>query len=308
MFKIQKRVYRLLKEEGVEGVGKKLENWKNNFFNRQILRLCRRYIGIERLIQEWVEMEKQIKHEGLAVTSDKLLRRIGVEMEIKGRVSTEVMKAGRPVLVVGLNHEGTIEPFVVASALRRKDVWLISMKSFMLLGKNWAERILPVLPKRFGSDYRHWRKNIENRINLVFGVYKSEKLTMAQIERMNRKTFRRTAKKLEKGGAVMLFVTGGGNIKAKWGRGVGEIISLVPAEMRDKVLIQPVQFEGINHWKAIMAAREAFTKGKSKVRKIQVTFQEPITVSRLIKNLTDPNPWSLTEALRMMSLRVSRAG
>ena len=169
-----------------------------------------------------------------------------LKIKIEGDSLKDWDVAGKPVLVLGLNHEAIIEPFVLRKLIKRNDVGIVGIKSYGWLAKRIGWKFLPVMPKKYAIDLpkKQVLKNVLNPIKLA---YLLEMMTTSQIEELNNKSIAGAVKIIKGGGMVIIFVRGGNGLLAKKGRGA-EIIANTLKDQGVKFETVEVGFSGLTRW------------------------------------------------------------
>lgn len=259
-----KKIYEIFAQKGVWEINRKIEEGKEK--DRLTKFICffdQKFLGLAAFINHLAKLEKSIPELGLANTSTEFLKKIGVIVKESKTFLPLLDKEGKAVLFIGLNHDMWLEPLFLASLIKRKDILAIGEKSFQYLGKNLANYIVPVFWKRYAIDGHHsFEKKIKNHMrifhNLInFRCY--EKLTLAQIKKMNNSAFKKSSGHLASGGALLIFPGGEGPAGNSWRKGIGEIILKIPPSKRKNVTLVPLSFYGPSKKLLIKNARLAYT-------------------------------------------------
>jgi hypothetical protein len=216
-------------------------------------------------------------------------------------------RAGQGALLIG-DHRNGLEYFFLLAALGqegRKDIKIIgkpyalSVRLTEALDMHHEGYILPVIPRTLVSN----RLKIFNR-DIGMRLLNAKNLsTQDEAKAMNATAMKNAASLLAKGYAIGVFPTGGVNsaTTSEWFRGVGEIITLLPEEARESVVMVPFQFGRFTQFR-VVATLWLYSKGfELKPRPITLNVGRQITVADFLASetagLTDPQV--ITERLRI---------
>lgn len=273
-----------LRDQKMAGLIEKIErkrekNLKVKFFHY----LDQKCIGVLNSMKYFSALEKNLPNEGLQSIAQSYLNRIRIRYLLEKDLPQFTFENNRPVLFVGMNHEAIIEPLIMAAILKRQDWQLVGFKAFQVMGDHLAKFILPVLTKRHAVDYKNnLKKSIQDFFNPLSRLYQAEKLTIQEIEKMNKNSIAAASQNLVKGKAVIVFPGGAGKTNFSWKGGIGEIISQIPPSHAEKINVLPVHFTGISKINFFKNMCLSFVK-KMPERTVKVTVGK----ARIIKDLRD---------------------
>lgn len=288
--------------EGIRGLQEKLTQKKKNGVWRFFINTSNKLMGWENALNLWVEIDNISQDSGWGEASKFMLSKMKIEIDAGGDVG-KIKRNKKATLVVGINHEAILEPFILAALLGKRRSALVSLKVLQLLGKGYKKYILPVMPRRYAVDEKRFAKWIVNKVHPRGRFYGIEQLRAVEIDEMNEKVFEQSVKKLEDGEDVILFAPGGKVVQSSWGRSSGEIICRINKKKIKDVRVAFFKFGGITQletarrfWKA------ANGRGMEKL-KVKVESREGFGVEELKNILGDNfNPKGVVEYLKMWSL------
>jgi hypothetical protein len=216
-------------------------------------------------------------------------------------------RPGKGALLIG-DHRNGLEYFLLLAALGqagRKDIKIIgkpyalSVRLAEALDRHHEGYILPVIPGTLVSD----RLNIFNR-DIWMRLRNANKLsTHKEAKAINAAAMKNGASFLAEGYAVGVFPTGGvmSATTSAWFRGVGEMIRVLPAEARERVVIIPFQFGHFTQFQ-VVATLWLYSKGlKVQPRTLSLNVGRQITVADFLTSETagSTDPLVITERLRL---------
>jgi hypothetical protein len=242
---------------------------------------------------------------GLMLAVHELLERDNITVNAGGPLDT---MADHPygMLFVG-NHSRQFE-FValmeVMSRLGRTSMkhiakFYVGNQLRWAFGGDVADAILPVYPRLLATDRR-------NKFNLeLFSriAYRSSLKDSAESARLNDLALESAAQELSEGGLVNIYPCGSivNNMRHPWRAGVGRILTSLPEEDRDNILVVPYHADNINRTRLIMAGLARGRGIFGRPQEITVEFGEPCTVAETIGSLpyeSQRDPVAITDALR----------
>jgi len=287
MFHLFRHLYNLLSERGAKGVSQKIASLrKEKIFFRLLFFLDRKLLGFARFVDLFVKTEEKIPSVGIAQSSAWLLDRYGIDYSSAKGCFAHLKKPKKGVIFLGINHNSSFEPLILFALAERDDLYMISIKTYQLFGKNWAKHILPVMPKRYANDHqRRYRKTFFNFFKLwetFCKLHLLSDLSCQEAKRMNQASFKKAVSLLANGHGVVIFPAGGGKNSSPWRNGIGELILQLKKKRKEgsDVVIVPVIFNGLSKFKVIRAVRRRCLGRPEKV-KVEIRTGREISLNEL---------------------------
>ena len=267
-----------------------------NILIRIILFLDRKFFGASQVIEKLIDFEENIPTMGIQKAADNLLSHFFIKPIIKSNFYPNEFKEG-PVMFIGMNHNLVIEPAVISSIIPRDDIYLIGNKTFEVLGGNVSRHVLPVIQKKYAVDYKETNNKKRYRLltNPITTLYSSKKLTLKETAEINANTFHEAVEKLNENSAIIIFPTGRNNIDSPWRKGVGEIISRIPKEIRGNVKLIPIFITGIS----LKDVLKGIKANNGEIKTIDIFFGRIIPLEEIYTGLSESNnPITISSLLR----------
>ncbi len=265
-----KKLYWFLNKEGLSGLQKKLDDKKKNRVWKGVLKISNDLLGWENMLNLWVKIDNKAVKDGWAEASKTLLNKVKIEISNKGDLEM-IKERKETTLMIGVNHEAVLEPFILAAILGERKTSLISLKVLQLLGRGYRQFIMPVMPRRYAADEKRFNRWVVNKVHPRGRFYGIEGLKAAEIDEMNEKAFAKAINNLEKGTDVILFAAGGKVAKSSWGRALGEIVCRIDKRKRSNIRVALFNFSGIKQ-KEVAKRFWRAASGKS-LDKMEVTVE-----------------------------------
>jgi hypothetical protein len=278
MIWIIKRLYKTLEKNSWEGMAENMKSRKRKIRWKWLYLLDKKFVGLGYLLKRWVELEGKIDKVGLPEVSREIFEELGMKITVSKNIDKWV-SGERGVIFLGLNHESIIEPILAYAVLKRKDISLISGKTFMRLGKNFAKNVLPVMQRKYA-----WNFDRRSIVSIHGMLYRAENLSMEDINQINLGTFDKAADKLRKNQGIIIFTMGGNKMNGKWGRGIEEIIKRISREKRKEIDIVPLYFSGLNRMDIFSRLRRAALKKTNKRTELKVKVGEILNLAEAVKD------------------------
>lgn len=238
-------------------------------------------------------IREQARSTGLPHAMSEAFKEANIELVVQGDTS-RWDRTGTPTLLLG-DHRRGLERLPLMAAfgqLDRSDIRFIAVphsiaaKITKQLDPDGNDYTLPVLPGLLARDRafqidRYTRTRLMQRRSLP---------TKDEIRQLNQQTFADAAGLLEQGFAVNMFPAGHVDIDihAPWPKGTGEILSRVPDEVREKLIVVPYRFEDDYSRNGLARSLSARTLGKNpKERTFTLNIGDQKTASELIGSERD---------------------
>lgn len=284
------------------GLKSKIAEKKQKWWWRWPLQAGNKILGWENMMNFWIKIDSKAEEEDWGTASKELISKLGIELDT-GEDLERIRKNKKATLVLGVNHEAILEPFIIASLLGDRRVSLISLKVLQVLGRAYSKYIMPVMPRRYAKDEKRFKRWIVNKVHPRARLYGIEELKVVEIDEMNEKVFNRAAKRLMEGMDVVLFATGGKVAQAAWGRGLGEIVNRVSKEKRSDVQIAFFHFDGLRQMEVVKRFWMAANGKKLKKINVRVNCHKGFELSRIEQALGERfEPKSIVEYIKAWSL------
>jgi hypothetical protein len=251
------------------------------------------------------EIREQAEAKGILQATHDILVRDNVTVQATGHVDA-VREHPGGVLFVG-NHNKQFEFVALMDFLSQAG--RTSMKNIVkfyvreqvnaALGRVGTDIVLPVYPRLLATDRA-------NKLNLELASrikYRNHLKTLEESQHLNDVAVQLAAEELSGGGIVNIFPVGrvSNNMKSPWREGVGRILTRLPEEARDEVLVVPYHADNINRFRLLAAVA---VRGKGLLgapQHIDLTLGQPATAAEMFDTLPEESPatpQAITEVLR----------
>lgn len=264
------------------------------------LRVFESLFPAKRILQIAVQLEHAIASRGLADASDWLLNTYIVRWECALPTETSHTLRTEPLLIYG-NHPSMLTPFLVAAAVRRSDLRIVSSNRLHHLLPSYAPHSLPVERRSRGWRDHYSRGGISNVLvtKLLARLHPLE--PVLRVREANRRALEFGASHVASGGSLLIAPEGGAAHRRPWHVGLGVIAQGILE--RDPQLAPYVlpYWERHSSNRRIFAHLRAGPVSQAKLRwvyrrPVTMTFSVPVRLVELTGGSRDPH--ELTERLR----------
>ena len=280
--------------------------WKassNNLVFQTAYFVANRYFGARHTLDCLETLQQQLPDIGLHRVSKQFLEALGFALTPSSSVPSQIKQPDQPVLVVSTDHGAFIEPFIIAAAIDRPDIFFIGIKTYQkLLGNNIAPHILPVMPSRYATNHRQGLKvKLSNTLNPTKPLYLAEQLTSEQITTLNQTSLTHAANILTAGSVVAIFPNGGRKSSyPHWGSGLANIISTIPQTQHPNIQVALISLQGPTKRAVALASRNIHRhRYQSELKPIPIICHT-FTLSDLINNAQSDGYTDLTVTLQFL--------
>jgi 1-acyl-sn-glycerol-3-phosphate acyltransferase len=230
----------LYKEKGSLGTLEWIYDKKRFFPVKLILKSIFKLFPYESILRLTAHYNKNIPITGFTNGTKKYLSDLNIRVEQKSEFEFE-----GPCLIFG-NHPTGLDPYIIASCLKRDDVYIVADIYQKQKGNHIGSHIIPIV-------YSRTRKNLDNRgfLNSI-GFYIMRQFTgyenLETVRTSNKETIAEAVRLLLEGHIVIIFPDGGSNNPELWYNGIGEIIKKVSINQQ-KINLYAAQIIGISSLK-----------------------------------------------------------
>ena len=265
--------------------------------------VANRYFAAGQTLDCLEQLQHQLPDIGLHQVAKQFLAALGFALTPDSTVPSEIKQPNRPVLLVSTDHGAFIEPFIIAAALDRPDIFFIGIKTYQkLLGNNIAPHILPVMPSRYATNHRQGLTvKLSNTLNPIKPLYLAERLTTEQITTLNQTSLTHAANLLTAGSVVAIFPNGGRKSSyPHWGSGLANIVSTIPQTQYPNIQVAFIYLQGPTKRAVALASRNSHRRRhQSDPKPIPITCRT-FTLSDLINNAQSDCYADLTATLQFL--------
>jgi hypothetical protein len=276
---------------------------------RALVALDHRYFGITKFADDLILLEEKTSKEGIATAARWFLNKHSITYPVNKDVSAIVRQAkkkGKSLFVLGVNHTLVFEPLIIASILNDTSMNIVAIKFLQRLGRQFNKQVIPVLPKRFGTDYGSSIKSkLKDTLDPATLLYYLEHLTVDQIRSLNITSLKQAAQLLKERETLVLFPAGGRDEHAKWKAGIGHILLNAEPQIWDQIDILPMYFSHPEHDTLVTHFRKSI-HGKAREFRVNVKVGDTIPLSNLINKKEKIDPLQIAEYLQHLVMKKFR--
>ncbi len=231
---------RLYLEKGALGVLEWIYDKKRFFPVKLVLKTIFKVFPYEHILRTTAKYNQSIPSKGFVKSTQTYIKNFNID--IKQINSFDI---NGPCLIFG-NHPTGLDPFIIASCLKRDDVYIVADNYQQRKGTFIGQHVIPIF-------YSRTQKNLENRgfLNSI-GFYAMRQLTGYEeyetVKKQNQVTIQTAAKLLMDGHVVIIFPDGGSNNPELWYNGIGEIIKRT-VDRENKIKLFAANIQGISSFK-----------------------------------------------------------
>ncbi len=277
------RLFQNFQDNGLSAFLKNINRLsKKNPFLNFILNFDKKHFIVLKFLKDIERLEKGIEKYGVQNQALKFLSKLKIKTSAYTDLTNKNFQNQKGLLIYGINHNGIVEPIILFSLLRQKNIKLILYKTFFNIGKNIKKYSLPVMAKNYLIKKKF---KLFKNFSITYKFHEYEKLNYEQIVKMNKNSILEAAKTLENEGIVIIFPGGGGNELNKWGFGISRILLSINKRKRDKIHILPVYFSGLGYKRMIFRIVKAYRNKKLDKIRVGVYFGKEKKVSQLFNEL-----------------------
>lgn len=210
------------------------------------------------------------KHFGIQTAMKNAIIKSGSRMAVSGLTPNvlRILKSKKAVIVA--NHPYALDPIAFIGSLPpRKDLYLLINARFLKLLPGLNSHLIPVYVNHQPTGSRMQRPLDK----IVDFFYPYKKYRDEKARGWNRESLKEAAKRVKKGGSVILFTERNGNY---WRSGIGQLL-LELADTKDVFLVM-AHLNGTSH---LDYARLIPGLGKF-LHQILVTFSNPVKVNKFL--------------------------
>lgn len=284
------RFHRALARGGLGEVNAEIERSKTeDVISASFWSFLQKFTGTPEFLKDIERREKEIPQKGFGQVAIEILQNIGVE--VVANAPEWVQKPGTPVLFYG-NHESGLEPQLLASLCTRDDLAFVANHFVAQAGPHLREHILPVLARRYATDYGSPISKIEE------ATIGERTMTLEEIDKLNKSSMTDAVNRISNGWAVGIFPSPGVDVTGSWYSGVGKIVhDYQQKNAGGNLLLAPINFERPNFGDLLEAARDRYAEGVEPHKSyLEVKFGGAKSLNDLgFQNLT---PEEITAKLR----------
>ncbi len=246
---------------------------------------------------------RHIRAVGLPIALAQAFDDCNIRLVVQGE-TTGWNAPGKAVLLIG-NHRNGFEQVPLMALLgsfQRCDLSIIAIpgigasRAFELVDQEHGLRYtLPVLPSLLAKD----RKDIWNHFVFYRFLHARSLPTRAALQEENLHTLSKAAHLLEQGSAIIMFPVGHKDVDVRdvWQRGIGEIVSRLPASTRANMMIAFFRLEEDYSKSALLKAFVVRSLGcVPKQCSFTLRLGQQVTCLDLVGQ--ESNPLLLTEIMR----------
>ncbi len=233
----------IYKDRGLEGLLEKIEllTRENKLLNL-LANFDKKYFILYKFLKDIKRFEKGIERFGTQKQALRLIKKLKINIYTYTDLSNRNFQKQKGLLIYGINHNSFIEPIILFSLLKGKNIKLILYDLFFFLGKNIQRYALPVTARKFSSDNEF---SILRFLDPLYKLRNFRCLDEDKIDKQNRKSLELAIKTLGKGGIVIIFPSGRSELNP-WGKGISKIILSIPEKKRASISLLPVYFSGMD--------------------------------------------------------------
>ncbi len=238
------------------------------------LRLLEAVYPVWGFLQTAPELNRRIAEQGLAPASRWLLDAYAGPWRCEMPDATRHALTSGPVLVYG-NHLSLLTPFLVAAAVDRADLRIVSASYVHRLLPSYEPFSLPV-----ATPHGSWREELQRGgvrsaiQSKILGLMSGTEITQRTREK-NRESLLAGAAHLREGGCLLVCPEGGSIRHRPWHAGIGHIVHGVAGQTQN----QPVQ--GVPYLEQHMSHRRACVsvgRGPWARLRRRFAYRHPVTI------------------------------
>ena len=271
------------KNEGLAGWLEDIElrRRKNPRLN-SIYEFDQKNIVVFKFLNDLAKLEKGIPKYSLNSQTAKFLHKLKINTAVYSDITNKNFQDRRGLLIYGVNHNAFIEPIILFSLLKQKNVKLILYRFYYYFSKNLQKFALPVAAKTHAYDRGF---HIKKYFDVSYKFLKSENLLSDINIAENDKSLKDAVKTLETGGIVVIFPGGSGNELTKWRFGISRIIMSIHKDKRDKISLLPVYFSGMGSIRMLLRLIKAYKNITQSSLRVGVYFGRERTIANVYQIL-----------------------
>ena len=258
------------KNSGLKGV---LELFKNASQGNRLLELIaefdRKHFVLFKFLSHLAALEAEVGQYGKDIQMLKLLKKLGIKLEIFNSYQNCQIGSKKGLLVYGINHDAFFEGFFLLTILKQKNVKLIAYRFYHFLGRNMRRFSYPVSARKTGQG---GRKSLGKFLSPGLRFNNWEQISEDQRKINNYQSLKKAAKTLEQGGVVVIFPGGGGNELKKWRGGLSRIMMNISRNKRKEITLVPVYFSGLGRNRILLRIFRAYKNIRLKPLRVGVYF------------------------------------
>jgi 1-acyl-sn-glycerol-3-phosphate acyltransferase len=279
---------RLYKTKGALGVLEWIYDKKRFYPVKLFLKAVFQLFPYEWLLRTTAHYNLQIPHLGFTRSTAYYLRSLNIKIQSNNNLDID-----GPCLIFG-NHPTGLDPFIIASQLKRNDVYIVADIYQKQKGEYIGQHIVPIV-------YSRTRKNLNNRgfLNSI-GFYIMRQLSgyvdQETVKKQNKQTIKQAANLLKQGHVVIIFPDGGSNNPELWYNGIGEIIKSASLQ-QPRIKLFAANIQGISTaslWRHFFLNRKMYLARKPTI----VNISPQLTLENLCIQPTQESH-EITERLRI---------
>jgi len=275
------------RERGIRGLGEALPSHLESRWSRRLFWGSVNLVVPVLPILRWgVEFDQKLESGGLLGASRSVLEGLGLCPRILLPEAAQGTLRTAPLLVYG-NHPSLADPFLVALALARPDLKMLSASYLSLLLPSLGPHLIPVQPT-FERKPLHLQG--ASHYLLVRLLYRAEGAPDPAVAReANRRALEEAADYSAQGGAL-LIAPGPRSARGRWLPGIGVIGGHV-ARLGREVWLAPYQIRHVTNARIYrgISKRPLARLGNTLFhrRPAEITFAEPVPISTIVSDASE---------------------
>lgn len=186
--------------------------------------------------------DKEVGEIGMIATVKNIFVRTKTKLEVKygGKETKKILQRDPVVVIVNHPHQSDVMA-IMAAMPSRKDFFMIAQSTLLGLGKNIDKHIIPVFINEKQVSMKIWKKW---KLEVFTKLHSSSRMTREAEKNRNRESITLASVKLDLGGMVIIFPSGGSE-NGRWLTGVGYLIK---GAKNPKLKIVMANIAGSSSW------------------------------------------------------------
>lgn len=239
------------------------------------------------------KFDETVGQDGLQKAMKDLMNLAEAKLEVRGKdqKTTEILR-NKPVLLIA-NHPFDAEFMpLFASLPSREDMYVVGTLTFMGVGPNFREHLIPVYTG-------HLAETEHNKLSVRFGrkLPHNPKLGYKEAKKMNTQAIDTAIERINEGGMVTIFPEGLRGKGGKWFSGVGKILKGLEDNSDAYLVNTHIQgTSNLDFMRIVPGVRRLLPPlvvNYSKPRQIDDVVAQDISAHKLTRDLqSEYNTWS----------------
>jgi len=252
-------------------------------------RVVERFYPVSRFLELAAQLDERIAQGGLVAAARWLLDTHTPGWSANAPAAARAVLAAEPVILYG-NHPSLLTPFLVAAAVGRPDLRIVSASFIERLVPSYASSSITVeLPLE-----RWWEPLVRDGVRravatrLLVALHGVVPREMAK--RRNRAALEDAVAHVRSGGSLLIAPGGGGRREPRWHNGLGMILHALEREAGRKVSLVPyLEQHGFDFLVTAMLRHSPETGGAmGRKEPVCIRFGEPAPVAPWAGSCGDP--------------------